>query len=226
LTLTSPTHLIAPPRILLLQNHALVGERLRISLSSQPGWRVNGPVDSLHEARRLLTSDAPDLVLSDLSLRDGHLGQVLSAWREQGLLARTQVLVSVLSADDKRLMPTLRQGADAHLLHGSSTEQLTRAVNQVLAGESPLTPMIARQLRRYFIAAGWKVQGGGSPTRAAFSLTTAERLILGRASEGYSSDEISAEMSISPAHLGRKVRGLYRKFRFDTQGQRALMQAA
>jgi len=214
------------PSIMLLQSDAVVGERLRHCIDAKPGWCVTALVSTLSQANRLLNEASPDLMLADLNLLDGPLVALLSERRGRGIAGRTQLLVSTLSADDDRLMPALRLGADAYLVHGAGCEELICTVGQVLAGESPMSPAIARGLRAHFIAAGWKILGDQDAAQASFCLTPVENLLLNRLGEGYSPGEIALELQTSVQQLGLKQRGLYRKLRFDTRQPVDTRQAA
>lgn len=203
--------------ILLLQSDPAVGRQLRKCIEDRPAWRVTGLVNTVSQGKRLLDESSPDLLLADLNLRDGPLSALLHEWRSLRRDRRTHLLVSTLSADDERLMPALRLGADAYFVHGATCDALSCTIRQVLAGGSPMSPAIARNLRAHFNAAGWKTLGTDDAAQAAFCLTPAESLMLNRLCEGYSNDEIARELRTSVQQLGLKKRGLYRKLRYDTR---------
>jgi len=200
-------------RILLLQNDPLVGRKMRDCIDAEPGWEVSGLVSTLSLAQVHLRDDPPDLLLADLILHDGPLLALLNSRHRPPDDGLTRLLVSILSIDDERLMPALRFGADAYLLHGQPCAALTGSVRQVLEGGSPMTPSIARVLRTCFAAVGWPTLPGNDGAHDRTGLTASEGLLLTRLCEGYGAEEIAAELQTSVQQLGLKARSLYRKFR-------------
>lgn len=202
-------------RILLLQNNAVIGERLRDVIGAMPGLSVADLSVTLAQAARSILLSAPDLVLVDLDLVTTEFETLLDELCGHARESRPLVLVGSLTLDNPKLIEAIRHGADGYYLHDSSVDEMQDAVRQVLAGESPLAPHIARQLRAQFDAPAWNGAGFVDETRAATQLTEAQLQMLERFCDGYLTHEIAREMHTTPHDVGLGIRTLYRKLQLD-----------
>ena len=202
-------------RILLLQNNAVIGERLRNVISAMPEMEVSGPAVTLAQAAHSILLGAPDLVLVDLQLVTTAFETLLDELCGHARESRPLVLVGALSLDDPKLIGAIAQGADGYFLHGSSTEELQHAIRQVFDGESPLAPRIARQVKAFFDAPAWNGEGFGGETREAMRLSVAQLQMLERICDGFLVHEIAREMQTTPHDVGLGIRTLYRKLQLD-----------
>lgn len=212
--------------IVLLQNDPFVGEGLRKAVAAEAGLQVGGVASSLAQARLLLEHGGVDLLVADLHIGNERLVELLRERRERGLQGRPQVLVIAMAPEDPHLMQALRHGADGYFIHGSPPGALARVIRQVLAGESPMSPSIARRLQAHF---GHSAGGGGRPEDAASpaqGLTDIECRMLQRVSQGYLPHEIALELQTSEHTVGLRSRSLYRKLQLDTRAGPLVKQAA
>lgn len=202
-------------RILLLQNNAVVGERLRSVIGAMPEMGVVGLTVTLAQAARSILISPPDLVLVDLELVTNEFETLLDELCGHARESRPLVLVGSLSLDNPKLVDAIAHGADGYFLHDSPADELQEAIRQVFAGESPLAPHIARQVRAYFDAPAWNGVGCVDETRAATQLTEAQLQMLERICDGYLVHEIAREMHSTPHDVGVGIRTLYRKLQLD-----------
>lgn len=202
-------------RILLLQIDTTVGERLRGVIGSMAEMEVSGLAVNLAEAARSILLGSPDLVLVDLQMVSTEFETLLDELCGHARESRPLVLVGALSLDDPKLIRAIAQGADGYFLHGSSVDELQTAIRQVFAGESPLAPRIARQIKARFDAPAWNGEGFVGQTREAMRLSDAQMRMLERICDGYLVHEIAREMQTTPHDVGLVIRTLYRKLQLD-----------
>jgi len=200
--------------VLLLHGDAKVGQSLGAAIGAVAGLTMLGVVSSVEEAHQALVHETPDLLIADLLKPGGNLRTLLHSLpaRESG--ARPQLLVLSASMDDPRLMEAMRQGADGYFAPGRPG-LLIAAIEQVLRGESTMTPQIARELIAHFDAAS-------TPLR----LAEADRLLLQWTAEGYLVNEVARGLQLSPHAVGLRMRIIYRKLQFDVRAQRLGLLAA
>ena len=212
--------------IVLLQNDPRVGEGLRKAIAAEAGLRVSGVTADLAQTRLHLERGGVDLLVADLRIGNRRLIELLRERRDHGPAGRPLVLVIAMSADDPHLMQALRHGADGYFIHGNSLQALARVIRQVLAGESPMSPPIARRLQAHFRQPG--VPGGSrhDPALPAQGLSDAESRMLERVGQGYLPHEIALEMQTSEHSLGLRSRSLYRKLQLDMRAGASIRQAA
>ncbi len=68
-----------PIRVLIVDDHALVRDGIRMLLRQEPGLEVCGEAEGVVDAKRRIDALAPDIVIVDLMLKDGN-GLDLIKW--------------------------------------------------------------------------------------------------------------------------------------------------
>lgn len=133
-----------PIRILVVDDHAIVREGLRLLLKFDEQLEVVGEAsngrEALNQARELL----PDVVLMDLLMpvMDGitATGKI----REELPSVEVVALTSVL--EDASVTGAIRAGAIGYLLKDTDGKELRRAIKAAAAGQVQLSPEAARRL--------------------------------------------------------------------------------
>jgi DNA-binding NarL/FixJ family response regulator len=203
------------PRLLLLQNDAAIGEQLRRTIAGMPDMAVSDLTLTLAQALGSLQASPADLVLLDLQVNRGDCTGLLEELASRPRESRPAVLVGALSLEDPALMEAISQGADGYYLHGGSVQTLREAIAQVLAGESPMAPAIARQAKSRFESPAWESAAIADVTRDALRLSQAQLCMLERIGEGYLPHEIARELQTTEHDVGLGIRTLYRKLQFE-----------
>src|SRR5262245_33996111 len=103
----------SPAKILIVDDHPLVREGLAMRLARQTDLAICGEAEAEEEALARVKETLPDLVLVDISLKNGHGLDLIKRIRS----ACPQVKMLVLSAHDESLYAerALRAGALGYL---------------------------------------------------------------------------------------------------------------
>lgn len=206
--------------ILLIQSDPAASARLCSALDAETTLAVSGIARTLAEAHAAIARRVPDLLIGDLRLPDGPLVNLLDKLRP----GRSHVMVLAASLRDPQLMHALHHGADAYLLDGRPPATLVTLLRQVLAGESPMAPEIARQVLAHFDALDTRPIAAGAQGRLV--LTEAEHCLLEWTGEGYLVQEVARGLRITPAHVGRLTRSVYRRLHADLRARRPAARSA
>lgn len=178
----------APARVLLIDDHALVRDGMRMHLALQPGLRVVGEADGGEAALAWLDrageAERPDLVITDIGMR-GMGGIALTCVLHEQY---PEIAVLVVSMHDnlEYARQAVRAGAHGYVLKDAPAEELMAAIEAVLAGRVFYSARIARGMAEQMPAAG--------PLDA---LTKRERDILGYIGRGMANKEIAAQLGVS-----------------------------
>jgi DNA-binding NarL/FixJ family response regulator len=202
-------------RLFLIVNDPLAAARLRSSLDGATGLQLVGWATTLAQACEAIEELKPSLVLSDLELVDGPFVDVV-AELGKSRYGRPQTMVLAASLDDGRVMDAMRQGVDGYFLLDRSTDPLAIVAQQVLAGESPMAPEIARQVKAHFEEHVWDAADIVGETQNSLRPSDAERSLLHMLAAGRGISQIARDGNTSAHAVGRRVRMLYRKLRYDT----------
>jgi DNA-binding NarL/FixJ family response regulator len=133
-----------PAKILIVDDHPLVREGLRLRISSQADLTVCGEAATEEEALALTRKTGPDLLVVDLCLKAGHGLDLIKQLHSR----HPQVRMLVLSGFDESLYAerALRAGALGYLNKQESNERLLEAIRTVLKGQRFVSENLAQRL--------------------------------------------------------------------------------
>ncbi len=120
-------------RLLLVDDHAVVREGLRLVLGRQPDLEVIGEAADAGEALRLTEAHRPDVVVMDIAL--GSFDGVPAI---EAILARipdSRVLVLTMFDDAETVRQCLLAGAAGFVVKGASSADLIDGIRAVARGE-------------------------------------------------------------------------------------------
>jgi DNA-binding NarL/FixJ family response regulator len=134
----------SPSRILIVDDHAMVREGLRLRISAFPDLEVCGEASSEDEAIELIKKECPQLVIVDISLKQGHGIELLK--RAKASCPNTKLLVVSGFQESLYAERALRAGALGYLNKQDSGEKVIDAIRTVLRGERYLNPDTTQRL--------------------------------------------------------------------------------
>lgn len=131
-------------RILIADDHAVVGAGLKQFLGSVGGFTIGAEARTGAEALAMIEAGGWDLLLLDIGLPDMNGIELLKqAKRRQ---PQTPVLVFSMYAEDDYAMPALEAGAAGYLQKDSAPEEILAAIRRASAGERYVSPALADKL--------------------------------------------------------------------------------
>jgi len=133
-----------PIRIVIVDDHPLVRERLVELIDRESDLEVCGEAEDRHEALEIIASTCPDLAIVDLSLKSS-LGIELI----KDLQARQpEVMILVVSMQDELIYAErcIRAGARGYITKQQASRHVMQAIRQVLAGDIYLSQTVSTQL--------------------------------------------------------------------------------
>jgi DNA-binding NarL/FixJ family response regulator len=197
----------APARVVLADDHARLRGRIRDALEAG-GWSVVGEAATAQDAVALADQHRPDVVLLDIHMP----GNGIHAAREiTTRLPEVPVVMLTQSAEEDDLFDSLRAGAVGYLLKDMDTRTLPGALQGVLAGEGAVSPRMLMRIMDEFRAPTKRRFGRRSP--AAARLSPREWEIMNLLAAGRSTEEVAAELYLSPTTIRVHVSTVLKKLR-------------
>jgi DNA-binding NarL/FixJ family response regulator len=195
-------------RILLVEDHAVVREGLRLLIESWPGFTVIGEAGNGDDALAITTREKPDIILLDL-----HLGRGDSAldFLPQLLAAAGQGQVIILTAvlDPKAHDQAIRLGAMGLVLKEKASKELHDAILKVLDGEVWLDPKLTTGIINRLRSKDANKDAGESQKVA--SLTKRERELAILVGEGLTNKEIAKRLFVSESTARHHLTSVFSK---------------
>ncbi len=180
-------------RIFLGDDHTLVRQGIRRILEGRPDWTVVAEAGDGREAVRQTIELEPDVAVLDIGM---PLLNGIEATRQIKRKAPgVKVLILSMHSDEAYVTKALKAGAAGYLLKDSADTDLIRAVGDVAAGRSFLSPVVARVMLDDYVR---HLAEKGIVDRYE-ALSEREREIFQLVAEGHSNKEIADILSISPA---------------------------
>jgi DNA-binding NarL/FixJ family response regulator len=172
-------------RILLAENHKVVGEALRNLL--EPRYEVVGIVTDGRALLKVAPELQPDIAIVDIGM------PVVNGLDASGELKRLLTHVKIIfltMSDDPDIANKVRRSGASYLLKTSVSAELLMAVKEVLRGNSYLTPRMSERLQLEFIKTG--------PKHSARHVTTRQQEVLRLLAQGRTMQEAADILQITP----------------------------
>ena len=131
-------------RILLVDDHAIVGGGLKQFLGNVGGFELGGQAHNGAEGLAMANTGQWDLVLLDIGLPDMSGIEVLKQLKRSK--PKLPILVFSMYAEDDYAMAALEAGAGGYLPKDSAPDEILAAIRRASSGERYLSPMLADKL--------------------------------------------------------------------------------
>ena len=203
-----------PIRVLIVDDHPVVRQGLRVLLEVQDGIEVTGEAGDGLAALTLTAEQAPDVVLLDLKLPGMDGLTVLTELRRAelgGAGTRAKILVLTSVTDPVAAGQAMRAGAAGVLYKDVDPDALVRAIRAVHDGHLLLAPEAAYSLLSS------KNQAPGLD-----ALTVREREVLAELAKGRSNREIARALHVAEKTVKAHVSSVLAKLGVQDRTQAAL----
>jgi len=190
-------------KILIVDDHALVREGLRLRISAFSDLEVCGEAATEDEAVGLVKEMKPDLVVVDISLKSGHGIELIK--RIKSIAPKVKMLVCSGFKESLYAERALRAGASGYLNKQDSGGRVIDAIRTVLRGELYVSDEISGRLMAH--ALGNK----GTSGEPMDALTDRELEIFRMIGNGKTSGTIATELFLSTHTIDTHRENIKRK---------------
>jgi DNA-binding NarL/FixJ family response regulator len=206
-------------RVLIVEDDAAFRERYGAILSKDPDFEVVASVGTAGEGLAMLDLRKPDVLLVDLGLPDFSGIEVIRHANQT--LPNCECMVVTVFGDEEHVLASIEAGASGYLLKDASEESFLSGIRELMAGGSPISPIIARRLLKRFQPEMPTATAAAADSEATsdVNLSEREREILMLASKGYNYPEMGKLMGISPHTVTSHVKKIYRKLAVHSRGE-------
>ena len=196
--------------ILLVDDHPVVRQGLRLVLENNPGFSVVGEAADGHEALEMVEKLEPDVAILDLALPG--LNGLEVAHRIRQRRPNTRMLILSMHNTEAYVFAAIKEGILGYVLKESATKDLVKAVEEVAAGRRYLSPPLTEQALQAYSE---KINSRSLDPYDA--LTDREREVLQLLAEGKNRSAIATSLSISPRTVDTHRTNFMRKLNLHNQ---------
>jgi DNA-binding NarL/FixJ family response regulator len=138
------------PRVLIVDDHAVIRRGVQGILSSYPEWELCGEAANGQDAVRLTGELRPEIVIMDVSMPGLNGLEATRIIHE--VLPEIKVLLLTLHSSSEFVRTAFRAGARGYVLKSDAQKELVRALDVVLGEGTYLSPAIDPETAKEVIA--------------------------------------------------------------------------
>ena len=194
--------------IAIIEDDSELRESFRESLAAAEGWTVTGSFARAETAMPAIQAEPPEVVIVDIQLPG--ISGIECVRQLKPLCPDTQFLMVTVYDNADRVFEALAAGASGYLLKRDAPLRLLDALEDVLAGGSPMSSAIARKVVQHF-------QQRAAPSHEDYNLTSRETEVLDLLSKGALYKEIANDLGIRMETVRFHLNNVYRKLHVRTR---------
>jgi DNA-binding NarL/FixJ family response regulator len=204
--------------ILVVDDHPIVRDGLRVLIDQQPDMVVCGEAGGIDDAMKVIAEQTPTAAVVDISLGRENGLELIGKIRALG----SQMPVLALSMHDEMVFAerALRSGALGYVMKQEGTPQLLTALRQVMDRRSFVSPAVMERLLVHISS-----RQTAEPQRGLDRLTDRELEIFRLIGIGLTTNEIAAQLSISVKTVETHRTRIKEKMSVDTTAELIVLAA-
>ena len=185
------------------------------AIDLEPSLRLASAFGSVNDALHGLEQEGIELLLTDLGLPDGSGLEIIRHCRR--VLPEADIMVITMSSEESQVFACIEAGASGYVLKEAGHADIVRAILDLRAGGSPISPMIARKVLARMRST--RTSGDESLSTEMPGLTRRESAILELISRGGSFAKVAAALSLSVSTVQTHVKRIYGKLSVHSRSE-------
>lgn len=195
-------------RVVVVDDHALVRQSFVKTVAAEPGFEVVGETGRGEETLNLVNALHPDIILLDISL-PGEVDGLGLAEQLKKIAPSLKIIFLTAHEYESSIRRAIEIGVDGYVPKSATMDNFLEALHAVRAGESYLSPTIARRV----------MDIASQRRRSPWSLTERELEILCLLAEGARPNEVAEQTFLSVKTIKNHLTSIYSKLGVSTAAQ-------
>lgn len=199
-------------KIFIVDDHPVFRKGLAQLINEETDLEVTGEAERVREAIAMIRRSVPDLVIVDITLKDKSGIDLIEYLREQS----PSLPVLVISMHDESLYAerVLRAGALGYITKQAMTDNVVRAVRQVMAGKRYVSSDMVDALLGKMIT-----NPGTEPLNPIETLSNRELEVFQLIGQGFKRREIADLLHLSVKTIGTYREAIKKKLNLKTANE-------
>ncbi len=210
-----PTALSRDCRVMVVEDDVVTRRLLCNAINLEPSLRLASAFGSVNDALHGLEQEGIELLLTDLGLPDGSGLDIIRHCRR--VLPDADIMVITMSSEESQVFACIEAGASGYVLKEAGHADIVRAILDLRAGGSPISPMIARKVLARMRST--RTSGDEGLSTEMPGLTRRESAILELISRGGSFAKVAAALSLSVSTVQTHVKRIYGKLSVHSRSE-------
>jgi len=200
-------------RVLVVEDEPATRDAICAAVTANDELCLVGAAASVDSALSLFMEQTFDVLLLDLQLGEENGLQLVAARAASSRNRHARILVISVLGDESSVIDALEAGADGYLLKDGAIDQIGAAIRDVLSGNAPISPAIARHVLRRL-----RRQPSTATPDSDCVLSRRELQMLEALAQGFSYKEVAEKHAISYHTVADYVKSLYQKLHVGSRG--------
>lgn len=171
-------------------------------------YLLGGSFSNAEEAMKVIPGIHPDAVLMDINLPGASGIQCVNVLKSQ--FPSMLFLMCTAYEDDHKIFDSLKAGASGYILKTEGPQQIINALDDMIAGGSPMSSSIARKVVASFTNLA-------KSNAIIESLSDREKMVLEHLAKGLIGKEVADALDISWGTVRKHVQNIYKKLQVNTR---------
>ena len=177
-------------KILLVDDHQIVRDGLRMCLGGDPNYDVVGEAADGQEAVRMAVELEPDVIIMDVAM-PGLNGIEAARQITEDSERDTKIICLSMHADREFIAEAFRAGIAGYMIKSSAFKELAHALKEITEGHKYISPAVAD-----IVVDNYVREIPGEAATPFSVLTSRERQVLQMLAEGHTAKRITASLDI------------------------------
>jgi DNA-binding NarL/FixJ family response regulator len=204
-------------RILIVEDEPHWQHRIREVADASEHCKIVGLCSNLTEGLSAIKAKEFDVLIVDLGLPDGSGIEAIRAARR--LRPEADILVATVFDDERSVVSAICAGATGYVVKDSTAPEWLSAMTELRAGNSPISPKIARHILRRVQQPSIFLPDGAPPVGGQPALSTRETEVLRLVAKGFSLVEVAQILHVSHTTARSHAKNIYRKLEVHSRGE-------
>ncbi|NLV88565.1 MAG: response regulator transcription factor [Tissierellia bacterium] len=199
-------------KVLLIDDHSVVREGLRLLLELDNRLIVCGEAATLNEGINMIGELKPHVVLLDFKLPDGD--GISGCISIKNIFPDIKIIILTAYTEDHLVLEAIRSGVDGYLLKNVEADELVKTIISVYEGESVLDSSVTDIIFN-------NIKKEKTSSAEDSLLSSKEKEILKMLSLGKTNKEIGAALYISEKTVRNYVSNIFKKINVSNRTEAA-----
>lgn len=198
----------SPKIICIIEDKADLREAMNMMIELSSAYQLGGSFSNAEEALKKITDILPDVVLMDINLPGMSGIGCVTILKSQ--FPDMLFLMCTAYEDEDKIFDSLKAGASGYILKTEGPVKIIEAIDELVAGGSPMSGSIARKVVASFNSLE-------KENELLTSLSDREKDVLENLAKGLISKEVADVLHISNGTVRKHVQNIYKKLQVNTR---------
>ena len=194
--------------ICIVEDNTDLREGMSMMVSLNKTYYLSGSFANAEEAMQKIPDIKPDAVLMDINLPGMSGINCVNALKT--MYPDMLFLMCTAYEDNDKIFDSLKAGASGYILKTEGPVKIMAALDDMIAGGSPMSSNIARKVVASFVHMG-------KENTLIESLSDREKMVLDNLAKGLIGKEVADILQISSGTVRKHVQNIYKKLHVNTR---------